>query len=66
MEKFAPSQPPNPPPQPTPKPEDVSLQDFMLVGDGGKFYALGSDERVYFYNAVNHSWFLVQSTVPNP
>lgn len=60
MEKFAPTPPPNPPPPPPPKPEDVSIQDFIMVGtEPNKFFALGSDERVYFYNFASHSWFLV-------
>lgn len=59
MEKFAPSQ--NPPP-PQPKPEDITIQDFrfdMAEDNGYKILAIGSDERVYFYNPVSHSWFLL-------
>lgn len=60
MEKFVPPAPPQNPPPPTPKPQNVSIQDFILVGaDPGKFYALGDDERIYAYNQQTKTWQLV-------
>lgn len=45
---------------PSAKPDDVSIQDFIMVGEEpSRFYAIGSDERVYVYMSGTHSWFLV-------
>lgn len=55
MEKFT---PPGPPPQPIPKPNDVTIAHIMWAND--RFFALGSDERVYVYNLGTFTWFLVQ------
>lgn len=57
MGKFTPTPPVNPPPQ---KPEDVFIQDFIMVSsDGQKFFGIGTDERIYFYNFVTHLWYLL-------
>lgn len=45
---------------PTPKPAPVAIQDMVFVAEGdGKFFALGDDERMYYYNSTVHLWFLV-------